>query len=54
MQIADGLGSVTQLDAIGCKRLHAAQLLPVVQDGRILKETFHHGFVVATQANRVI
>ena len=54
MQIAGGLGSVAQLDAIGRERLHAAQLLPVVEDGRILKETFHHGFVVATQANRAI
>ena len=54
VQIDGCLGVVMQLDAIGCKRLHAAQWLPVLQDGRILKEPFHHSFVVAAQAHRAI
>lgn len=54
MQIACCLRSVVQLDTVGRKCLHAAQLLPVLQDGRILQKTFHHSFVVAAQAHRAI
>lgn len=54
MHIVCRFGSVVQLDTIGRKCLHAAQLLPVLQDGRVLQKTFHHGFVVAAQAHGVI
>ena len=54
VQIVRRLGSVAQLDAIGRKRLHAAQLLPVLQNRRVLKEPVHHSFMVATQAHRAI
>ena len=54
VQIVRRLGSVAQLDAIGRKCLHAAQLLPVLENGGILKEAFHHGLVVAAQAHRAI
>ena len=54
MQVEGCLVFVVQLDAVGCKRLHAAQWQPVLQDGRILKEPFHHSFVVAAQTHRAI
>lgn len=54
MQVGGGFGSVVQLDAIGRERLHAAQLKPVLEDGRLLKESFHHSFVVASQTHRAI
>ena len=54
LQIEGCLALVVQLDAVGCKRLHAAQWLPVLQDGRILKEPFHHSFVVAAQTHGAI
>src|SRR5215207_9320859 len=34
LQIEGSLGAVVRLDEVGCKRLHAAQWLPVLQDGR--------------------
>lgn len=54
VQVVDGFGSVKQLDAIGCKRLHASQLLPVLQDSRVLNEAFQYGLMIAAQANRAI
>src|SRR5690349_10091027 len=51
---AEGCLVFVQLDAVRRERLHAAQWQPVLQNGRILKEPFHHGLVVATQANRAI
>ena len=43
-----------RLDAVGCKGLHAADLQPGTETGRIAKEVFHQALVVATQANGAI
>src|SRR6185436_18949390 len=36
LQIEGRVSVGVQLNAVGCKRLHAAQRLPILQDGRIL------------------
>lgn len=54
VQINFGFAPGVRIDAIGGKGLHAAQLPPVVKDGRVLEEIFHHRLVVAAQANRAV
>jgi len=51
MQVEGCLVLVAQLDAVRCKRLHPAQLQPVRQERRVLKEPLHHSFVVAAQTH---
>ena len=52
VQISFGFDSGARIDTVGGKSLHAAQLPPIVKGSRVLKEIFHHGLVVATQAYR--
>ncbi len=51
VQVDLGLGVGAQLDAVGSKGLHAAQLLPMIKVGGIAKEILHQGIVIATQAH---
>ena len=43
-----------RINAVGCKRLHAADLQPWTETGRIAKEALHQALVVAAQANGAI
>jgi hypothetical protein len=43
-----------RINPIGCKGLHAAQMLPMTKIGWVSKEILHQGFVVAAQAHRAI
>ena len=43
-----------QIDTVGGKGLHAAQLVPMTEFGRVLKEIFHQGLVIAAQAHRLV